>query len=401
MVICSKFKYLSSRKLLNTHFEVVNIVAVQKRALITGITGQDGPYLAKFLLGKGYKVFGTYRRTSSPNFWRLQELEIINKIKLIPADLSDMSSLLEAVTVSKPHEIYNLAAQSFVGSSFDQPLHTTDIDASGITRFLEIIRHVDKNIKFYQASTSELFGGSPQSLQNELTPMVPNSPYAAAKLLSFHMVKIYRHSYGIFACNGILFNHESPFRGLEFVTRKITNAAARIKLGLQKELRLGNIYAKRDWGFAPDYVRAMWMMLQHDKPDDYVVATGETHSVAEFAEAAFSAVGLDWKKYVVTDQRLKRPMEVHQLCGDPRKISEIIGWRPQYGFKELVAIMVKSDLEKWQRFMNGEAFAWDAPNQTDNMDIMSRHVTKDAIKEAGKKFKKGKKKSPLRKLFKK
>src|SRR3989344_3977785 len=259
---------------------------MMKRALITGITGQDGPYLAKLLLDKGYRVYGTYRRVSTPNFWRLQQLGIVKRITLIPADLTDMASLLEAVTISDPKEIYNLAAQSFVGNSFDQPLLTTDVDASGSTRFLEIIRHLKKDIKFYQASTSELFGGSTENPQNELTPMIPNSPYAAAKLHSYHMVRIYRNSYNMFACNGILFNHESSFRGLEFVTRKITNSVAKIKVGLQKDLQLGNTSAFRDWGFAPDYVRAMYMMMQHDVSEDYVVATGETQSVAEFAEEA-------------------------------------------------------------------------------------------------------------------
>jgi len=360
---------------------------VVKRALITGITGQDGPYLARLLLSKGYRVFGTYRRVSTPNFWRLQQLSLIKQVTLIPADLGDMASLLEAVTISDPHEVYNLAAQSFVGNSFDQPLLTTDIDASGATRFLEIIRHLNKNIKFYQASTSELFGASKENPQNELTPMIPQSPYAAAKLHSYHMIRIYRESYGMFACNGILFNHESELRGLEFVTRKISNAVARIKLGLQSELRLGNINAYRDWGYAPDYVHAMWLMMQHKKPDDYVVATGESHSVAEFAEHAFAHVGLDWKKYVVTDQRLQRPLDVHQLCGSPKKAQHILGWKPKVSFKQLVQIMVDADMERWQRYLKGEAFSWDAPNHSQEMDIISRNVVRDAQKEAAKKRK--------------
>ncbi|MBT6774390.1 GDP-mannose 4,6-dehydratase [Candidatus Woesearchaeota archaeon] len=353
-----------------------------KRALITGITGQDGPYLARLLLSKGYKVYGTYRRTSSPNFWRLQHLGILKKITLIPADLSDMSSLLEAVTVSNPDEIYNLAAQSFVGASFDQPLHTTEIDASGATRFLEIIRHLNKNIKFYQASTSELFGGAKECPQDERTPMMPNSPYAAAKLHAYHMTKIYRHSYGIFTCNGILFNHESPLRGLEFVTRKITNSVAKIKLGLQKELVLGNLDAKRDWGYAGDFVKMMWMMMQHDKPDDFVIATGETHSVGEFAEEAFKVVGLDWKKYVKSDQKLHRPMEVHQLCGDARKARDVLGWEAEIKFKELVKMMVESDLRLWKKFTSGENFPWDAPSFPHGMDVIARNVTRDASREA-------------------
>ena len=336
------------------------------------------------MLSKGYKVFGIYRRVSTPNFWRLQELGILDKVTLIPADLGDMSSLLEAVTQSDPDEIYNLAAQSFVGGSFDQPLLTMDIDAQATLRFLEIIRHLNKNIKFYQASTSELYGGSTDFPQTEETPMVPHSPYAIAKLASYHLVKVYRHSYGIFACNGILFNHESPLRGLEFVTRKITNAVARIKLGLQKELRLGNMQAKRDWGFAEEYVKGMWMMMQHEKPDDYVLATNETHSVEEFAEAAFSSVGLNWRDYVVTDPRLQRPMDVHQLIGSYKKAEETFGWTPNVKFAELVKLMVEADMSRWQRHLNGEIVPWDAPSYTQDMDIVSRNAVRDAQKEAGK-----------------
>ncbi|MCK4589138.1 MAG: GDP-mannose 4,6-dehydratase [Nanoarchaeota archaeon] len=333
-----------------------------KSALITGVTGQDGPYLAQLLISKGYKVFGTFRRVSTPNFWRLQALGIIDKITLIPADLTDMASLLEAVTISNPDEIYNLAAQSFVESSFDQPLLTADVDGSSTTKFLEIIRHLKKDIKFYQASTSELYGTVVESPQNEKTPFVPNSPYAAAKLYAFHISRIYRHSYGIFATNGILFNHESPLRGLEFVTRKISNAVARIKLGLQNDLLLGNIEAKRDWGYAPEYVEGMWRILQHDKPEDFVIATGETHSVKEFLEAAFSEMSLNWEDYVKTDKNLMRPMDVPLLCGDASKVKEKLGWEPQTKFKELVSIMVKSDLEKWKKHLAGEMFPWDAPN---------------------------------------
>ncbi len=350
----------------------------RKRALITGITGQDGPYLAKLLLEKGYEVFGTYRRVSTPNFWRLQQLDVIKKITLIPADLSDMSSLLEAVTIADPDEIYNLAAQSFVGASFDQPLLTTEIDASGAIRFLEIIRHLKKDIKFYQASTSELYGATKQSPQDEHTPMTPNSPYAAAKLHSFHITRIYRFAYGIFACNGILFNHESPLRGLEFVTRKISSSVAQIKLGLQKELRLGNFDAKRDWGYAPDYVKAMWLVMQHDKPDDFVIATGETHSVAEFAEEAFAVVGLNWEDYVVEDKRLYRPLDVHKLCGNPKKAERLLGWTPKVTFKQLVKTMVNSDMERWKMHLDGKIFPWDAPNYSYEMDIISRNVIRDA-----------------------
>ena len=353
-----------------------------KRALITGITGQDGPYLAKLLLEKGYKVFGTYRRTSTPNFWRLQQLGIIDKVTLIPADLSDMSSLLETVTVSNPSEIYNLAAQSFVGNSFDTPLMTTDVDASGATRFLEIIRHLGKDIRFYQASTSELYGGSPRSPQDENTPFIPNSPYAAAKLYSFHMTRVYREAYGIFACNGILFNHESPLRGLEFVTRKITNSVAKIKLGLQSELRLGNMETRRDWGFAPEYVKAMWMVMQQDRADDYVIATGETHSVREFVEEAFKAAGLNWKDYVKEDKRLHRPLDVSHLCGNPAKAKQELGWEPKTTFQKIVEIMVKADLERWQRYLKGEFFPWDAPNYSSEIDVISRTVSREGVKPA-------------------
>lgn len=351
-----------------------------KRALITGITGQDGPYLARLLLEKGYKVYGVYRRSSTPNFWRLQQLGILSKITLIPADLSDMSSLLEAVTTSDPHEIYNLAAQSFVGNSFDTPLLTTEIDASGATRFLEIIRHLGKDIKFYQASTSELYGAVRKSPQDENTPFLPNSPYAAAKLYSFHMIRIYRKAYGVFACNGILFNHESPLRGLEFVTRKITNSVAKIKLGLQSELRLGNLETRRDWGFAPEYVKAMWLMMQQQHPDDFVIATGETHTVREFAEEAFKVVGLDWRDYVQVDQRLLRPLDVSHLCGSPQKSAQVLGWKPKVTFQKLVEIMVKADLERWQKYRKGEIFPWDAPNYSSDIDVISRTVSREGRK---------------------
>lgn len=739
-----------------------------KRALITGITGQDGPYLAKLLLSKGYKVYGTYRRNSTPNFWRLQQLGIVRDVTLIPADMSDMASLLEAVKVSDPDEIYNLAAQSFVGSSFDQPLLTTDVDGSGTTRFLEIIRHLKKEIKFYQASTSELYGASSQGPQSETTSFLPNSPYAAAKLYSYHMVRVYRSAYGIFACNGILFNHEcisentplilrdantniisisrikdfkrarkkgntiqhwqmpgveiwdgeafvdvraitatkrkksdenfhcktintrlgviettnhhsllrkdfskikakevsvgdtllhkefpraepistvsvqealflgmmagdgyisedgkgqftnndpkmmdslktlwkkislgsitirsynteygkatqaklngnsdylrflhqeiytydgfkkvperilnsdseiklafltgynltdglksnpctyefknfktnsillaqgllylisqttgqtwnitfeyddkyygyysinllspinrkekeemvkqllhsglgqraisrntgisrtfirmitqggqaqqlhplskpkeevkkilyhreqpewvydietssgkfmagvgtivianSPLRGLEFVTRKITNSVAKIKLGLQSELRLGNLHTRRDWGFAPEYVYAMWKILQQKNPDDFVIATGETHTVGEFAQEAFKVVGLDWRDYVKSDDRLLRPLDVTHLCGDGKKAQQVLNWKPSISFKKLVEIMVKADLERWQKYLKGEVFPWDAPNYSSEMDIINRTVSREGRRQvSGKK----------------
>jgi len=293
-----------------------------------------------------------------------------------------MSSLLEAVMTSDPQEIYNLAAQSFVGNSFDTPLLTTEIDASGATRFLEIIRHLGRDIKFYQASTSELYGAVRKSPQDENTPFLPNSPYAAAKLYSFHMTRIYRKAYGIFACNGILFNHESPLRGLEFVTRKITNSVVKIKLGLQSELRLGNLETRRDWGYAPEYVKAMWLVMQHEKPDDYVIATGETHSVREFVEEAFKVVGLDWRRYVKADQRLLRPLDVSHLCGDAKKAEQALGWKPKVSFQKLVEIMVKADMERWQKYLKGEFFPWDAPNYSSELDVISRTVSREGRKPA-------------------
>ena len=345
-----------------------------KRALITGITGQDGAYLARFLLDKNYEVYGTYRRISTPNFWRLQALDVLDKVILIPVDMADMASLLEAVTIADPQEIYNLAAQSYVGASFDQPLYTTEIDGSGATRILEIIRHLKKDIRFYQASTSELYGTVTEAPQNEETRFWPNSPYAAAKLLSYHNVRIYRESYGIFSCNGILFNHESPLRGLEFVTRKISNAVARIKLGLQETLELGNLEAKRDWGYALEYVEAMWLMLQQDEPDDFVVATGETHSVKEFVEEAFSLVGLDPDAYVRTRDLYMRPNDVTLLWGDCSKIQEKLSWQPRTSFHELVRIMVEADLQRWQDHVDGKSIQWDAPHYPEVIKLKKRHL---------------------------
>jgi GDPmannose 4,6-dehydratase len=268
----------------------------QKVALITGVTGQDGAYLAEFLLEKGYKVYGTYRRLSTPNFWRLQYLNIFDQIELVPCDLLDSYSVIETLRSCKPDEIYNLAAQSFVGASFEQPLASGEITGLGVTRLLEGVRLIVPEAKFYQASTSEMYGDNSHEFQDENTEFVPSSPYAAAKLYAHSMVKIYREGYGLFASTGILFNHESPLRGIEFVTRKITNTVAKIKLGLENTLELGNIDARRDWGFAPEYVEAMWLMLQQDKPDDFVIATNETHTISEFLERSFERVGLNWKK---------------------------------------------------------------------------------------------------------
>lgn len=350
----------------------------KKRALVTGITGQDGAYLAKFLLEKEYDVYGAVRRISTPNFWRLKHLKILNKIKFVQADLTDMASLSEAIKETDPHEIYNLAAQSFVGASFYQPIGSANVNALGVLRILEAVRLHNKSIKIYQASTSELYGSSVSSelTQTEDTPFKPNSPYAASKLFSFEIARIYRESYGMFISNGILFNHESPLRGLEFVTRKITNGVARIKLGIDKELKLGNLNAHRDWGYAPEYVELMWKILQHDKPDDFVIATNETHSVKEFVEEAFKAVGLDWRLYVKVDERFIRPCEVEYLKGDYKKAKEILGWEPKTKFNELVKIMVESDLDRWKQHKNGEMFPWDAPNFSEEVKYLTR--AKDA-----------------------
>ena len=343
-----------------------------ERALITGITGQDGAYLAKFLLDKGYKVFGTYRRLSTPNFWRLQYLEIYDKINLIPADLIDAGSIVEAIGISEPAEIYNLAAQSFVGASFEQPVAAGEITGLGVTRILEAIRAMNAKIKFYQASTSELYGNGNLEPQTENTPLNPVSPYAAAKLYGYRITKIYREAYSIFACNGILFNHESPLRGLEFVTRKVSNGVAKIALGLEEELRLGNLQAKRDWGYAPEFVESMWLMLQQDEADDYVVATNETHSVTELVETAFAVVGLDWQRCVKIDENLLRPLDINFLQGDYSKAKQRLGWQPKTKYAELIKLMVNEDLERWQRWLRGERFAWDAPNYPSELKILSR-----------------------------
>jgi GDPmannose 4,6-dehydratase len=343
-----------------------------KKALITGITGQDGAYLARFLLDKGYEIYGIYRRLSTPNFWRLQTLDIFERVSLIPADLVDAASIVEAIKISEPDEIYHLAAQSFVGASFEQPIGTGEITGLGVTRTLEAMRQVNPKIKFYQASTSELYGETQSAPQMEDTPFCPRSPYSAAKLYGYWITRMYREAYGIFACNGILFNHESPLRGLEFVTRKVSNGVAKIKLGIAKELHLGNMEAKRDWGYAPEYVESMWLMLQQDEPGDYVIATNEMHSVKEFVEASFNAVNLDWQKYVKVDKRFFRPLDVNMLKGDYSKAKKKLGWEPKVKFSKLVEIMVKSDLDRWQAWLNGERFPWDAPNYPDEARIITK-----------------------------
>ena len=315
-----------------------------RRALITGITGQDGSYLVELLLEQGYEVFGMTRRASTENVERIGHLA--DRLTLIQGDLLDPHSLVSALRTAEPTEVYNLAAQSFVPTSWNQPVLTAEFTAVGVTRMLEAVRTVDPNIRFYQASSSEMFGKVREVPQNELTPFHPRSPYGVAKAYGHYIAVNYRESYGLFAVSGILFNHESPRRGLEFVTRKISDGVARIKLGLADELRLGNFDAERDWGFAGDYVEAMWQMLQQDEPDDFVVATGEPHSVRDFFEIAFAHVGLDPERYVKTDPEFLRPAEVDQLVGDASKARKQLGWEPKHSFRDLVTMMVEADLAR-------------------------------------------------------
>ncbi len=316
-----------------------------KRAIITGVTGQDGSYLAELLLEKGYEVHGVVRRASTETFDRIAHLG--DRVRLHQADLLDQLSLIEVLREVRPHEVYNLAAMSFVPTSWKQPVLTGEFTGIGVTRVLEAIRLLDpKGIRFYQASSSEMFGKVRETPQSETTPFYPRSPYGVAKVYGHFITVNYRESYGMYCCSGILFNHESPRRGREFVTRKVTDGAARIKLGLAKELRLGNLEARRDWGYAGDYVEAMWRMLQRDRPDDYVIATGQTHSVGELVEEAFGHVGLDWRRYVVQDPSLVRPAEVDLLIGDADKARRELGWRPGVGFADLVRLMVDADLKR-------------------------------------------------------
>ena len=317
-----------------------------KRALITGITGQDGSYLAELLLSKGYEVYGLTRRLSAANYWRIEH--ILDRLTLIPGDLLDQLSLIRVLERVRPHELYNLAAMSFVPASWDQPMLTGEFNSQGVTRVLEAVRVVDPSIRVYQASSSEMYGKVREVPQRESTPFYPRSPYGVSKVFAHYITVNYRESYNLFAVSGILFNHESPRRGLEFVTRKVTDGVARIKLGLAKDLRLGNLDAHRDWGFAGDYVRAMWLMLQQAEADDYVIATGESHSVQELVEIAFSHAGLDWKKFVVTDPAFLRPAEVDHLIGDPAKAREKFGWTPSVTFEGLVKMMVDADLKRLQ-----------------------------------------------------
>ncbi|MBX6755129.1 MAG: GDP-mannose 4,6-dehydratase [Chloroflexi bacterium] len=321
----------------------------QKTALITGITGQDGSYLAEFLLAQGYRVVGMQRRTSTETVGRIAHL--LDKIELVQGDLLDQLSLIDILQRYQPDEVYNLAAQSFVPTSWQQPVLTGEFTALGVTRMLEAIRLVKPDAKFYQASSSEMFGKVREVPQRETTPFYPRSPYGVSKVYGHYITVNYRESYGLFAVSGILFNHESPRRGLEFVTRKVTHGVAKIKLGLANELRLGNLDAQRDWGYAPDYVRAMWLMLQQDQPDDFVIATGRTHSVRRLCEIAFGCVGLDWRDYVVVDPALFRPAEVDLLVGDASKARAMLGWEPTVSFEEMIELMVDADI----RLLRGDS----------------------------------------------
>ena len=323
---------------------------MSKRAIITGITGQDGSYLAELLLDQGYEVVGVTRRLSAPNHWRIEHL--LDRIKLRQGDLLDQLSLIRVIDEVRPHEIYNLAAMSFVPASWDQPMLTGEYNAQGVTRVLEAIRQVDTSIKIYQASSSEMFGKVRETPQSELTPFYPRSPYGVAKSFGHYITVNYRESHDLFAVSGILFNHESPRRGLEFVTRKVTHGAAKIKLGLADSLALGNLDARRDWGFAGDYVRAMWLMLQREVPDDYVIASGESHTVRELVEIAFSHADLDWNQYVRTDPSLLRPAEVDLLVGDPTRAKNELDWAPTVDFDGLIRLMVDADMQRLQNNEN-------------------------------------------------
>ncbi len=317
-----------------------------KKALITGITGQDGSYLAEFLLEKGYEVYGMVRRTSTVRYPRIAHIQ--DQIQLVPGDMGDLSSLMRAISSVKPDEVYNLAAQSFVPTSWNQPVFTGDITGLGVTRMLDAIRAINPEIRFYQASSSEMFGKVQAVPQTESTPFYPRSPYGVAKVYGHWITVNYRESYDLFACSGILFNHESPRRGLEFVTRKVTYHVAKIKLDLTNEIRVGNLDAQRDWGFAGDYVEAMWLMLQQDTPDDYVIATGKTHTVERLLDVAFSCVDLDWKQYTVQDEKFMRPAEVDLLVGSPAKAHARLGWEPTVTFEEMIQQMVEADIDRIQ-----------------------------------------------------
>ena len=330
-----------------------------KTALITGISGQDGSYLAEFLLKKNYRVYGTYRRLSTANFWRLHYLNIFDKIELISIDTLDSSSIGNALRKSTPNEVYHLAAQSFVAASFDQPLYTSDVTGFGTLRILDEIKKYNPKIKFYQASSSEMYGNESSNIKNEESSFHPTSPYAIAKLYAYWISKMYRDAYGMYTTSGILFNHESPLRGLEFVTRKITNGVAKISLGIEKNLKLGNLSAKRDWGYAPEYVEGMWKMMQQKTADDYVLATNESHSVKELVETACEISGISKSKIISVKENF-RPSDVNVLQGDYSKAERKLRWKPKTKFKKLVKIMVDEDISRWERWRKGEQFPWDA-----------------------------------------
>ncbi|MDH3277299.1 MAG: GDP-mannose 4,6-dehydratase [Nitrosopumilus sp.] len=330
-----------------------------KSVLITGILGQDGAYLAKFLLKKGYRVFGVYRRLSTPNFWRLHYLDIFNKIELIPADILDSASLSTALKKSQPKEVYNLAAQSFVGVSFDQPLYTSEATGLGTMRILDEIKKFDNKIKFYQASSSEMFGNEKSIKKNEDTQFHPASPYAIAKVFAHHTTNFYKESYGMFCTSGILFNHESPIRGLEFVTRKVTNGIAKISLGIEKTLHLGNLSAVRDWGYAPEYVEGMYLMMKQKRPDNFVLGTDESHSIKELVAEACKIGGVSVKSIISSKENF-RINDVKHLQGDYKKARKQLGWKPKTKFKKLIKIMVEEDISRWERWGKREIFPWDA-----------------------------------------
>ena len=329
-----------------------------KTALITGITGQDGAYLAKLLVEKGYKVYGGHRKTSTPNYWRLHSLGIFDKVEFIPYDLLDSGSITKILKISYPDEVYNTAAQSFVSTSFEQPLYTSDVTGSGVVRLLEEIRRLDKNIKFYQASSSEMYGIGSSTIKNESTTFHPASPYAIAKVHAYWMTSLYREAYGMYTVNGILFNHESPLRGIDYVTRKISNGVAKISLGLEKDLKLGNIYAERDWGYAPEYMEGILLMMQQKKPEDFILATGKTHSIKEFIDEACKIVDISNTK-IKTDKANFRPIDIPKLKGDYSKAKKKLKWSPKTTFKKLVRIMVEEDVKRWQKFLKKESQPWD------------------------------------------
>jgi len=341
-----------------------------KSVLITGILGQDGAYLAKFLLKKGYEVHGTYRRTSTPNFWRLHYLDIFEKINLIPTDILDSASIHSALKKSQPNEVYNLAAQSFVGVSFDQPFYTSEVTGLGTMRVLEEIKNFNDKIKFYQASSSEMFGNEKSSKKNEETPFHPASPYAIAKVFGHHTTNMFKESYGMFCVSGILFNHESPTRGLEFVTRKVTNGIAKILLGIDKNLYLGNLSAVRDWGYAPEYVEGMYLMMKHKKPDNFVLGTDEAHSIKELVNEACKIAGVSTKT-VISSKENFRINDVNRLQGDYKKAKKQLGWKPKTTFKKLVKIMIEEDISRWERWLKKEIFPWDVFAAEESLPLKS------------------------------